>query len=195
MAVKVSLCRGRCKAIERGERRGYRPGMRQIALPPSLILLMLLSGCGAINLPNPFSGGRDDAAEAEAAASEVAPEEEAAPEPIVAIRPSANARTAAQLDTTTEADKAAALAVAPAPALEQSLGQVSVALGNVTEPGFWLRSGLVSERTQGRVVTTLGESLQVDLLPGEGAAQLSLAAFRALNLPLTGLPEVTVFRR
>jgi hypothetical protein len=163
--------------------------MRQIALSSSAILL-LLSGCGAINLPNPFSANRADAPEVAAP-----PEQEVAPGSIVAIRPPANARTAAELDTTSEADKAAARAVTAAPELEQSLGQVSVSLGNATEPGFWLRSGLVSERMQGRVVTSIGESLQVDLLPGQGAAQLSLAAFRALNLPLTGLPEVTVFRR
>ncbi len=40
-----------------------------------------------------------------------------------------------------------------------------------------------------------GTSVQVDLLPGEGGAQLSLAAFRALGLGLTDLPEVTVFTR
>ncbi|MFN3825639.1 MAG: hypothetical protein ACK4RN_16850 [Pseudorhodobacter sp.] len=157
------------------------------------ISLILLTGCAGLGLPNPFSGGSTATPIAESEA--VAAEEVAELQPVVAIRPSASARTAAQLDTTSEADKAAARAVTAAPELERALGRVSVALGNATEPGFWLRSSLVSERAQGRVVTALGESLQVDLLPGEGSAQLSLAAFRALNLPLTGLPEVTVFRR
>lgn len=190
MGLKVSARQGRRKTIERGEGRGYRPGMGHLA-PSSLAFVLLLAGCGAINLPNPFSGGQTEAPETAVAV----PEQDATSDAPLAIRPPANARTAAELDTTTEADKAAALAVTAAPELEQSLGQVYVSLGNVTEPGFWLRSGLVNERAQGRVVTALGESLQVDLLPGEGAAQLSLAAFRALNLPLTGLPEVTVFRR
>jgi len=169
-------------------------GMTRPVFSSSLLVALMVSGCAGINLPNPFSGGREPAADPEPEVVAAA-EAETEVQPVVAIRPSANARTAAQLDTTTAAEKAAARAAAPAPELERSLGQVSVALGNATEPGFWLRSGLVTERAQGRVVTTLGESLQVDLLPGEGAAQLSLAAFRALNLPLTGLPEVTVFRR
>jgi hypothetical protein len=43
------------------------------------------------------------------------------------------------------------------------------------------------------VVTASGQSLAVELRPGSGAALLSLAAFQALGLPLTGLPEVTVY--
>ena len=34
---------------------------------------------------------------------------------------------------------------------------------------------------------------QVDLLPGTGGGLLSLAAFRALGLGLTDLPEVTIY--
>ncbi|WP_127048744.1 hypothetical protein [Pseudorhodobacter sp. E13] len=107
--------------------------------------------------------------------------------------PPAGARTAAALDTTTAEQKAAALAAPAKPAGEQALGKTAVALGNVTEPGFWLRSSLVKTAGPGRVVTAAGGSIAVDLIPGEGAAQLSLAAFRALNLPLTDLPEVTIF--
>ena len=106
--------------------------------------------------------------------------------------PPVGARTAAALDTTTAAQKAAALAP-PKPQRERALGKTAVALGNVTEPGFWLRSSLVKTPGPGRVVTTGGGSIAVDLIPGEGAAQLSLAAFRALKLPLTALPEVTLF--
>ncbi|MDN5787546.1 hypothetical protein [Pseudorhodobacter sp.] len=109
--------------------------------------------------------------------------------------PPAGARTAAALDTTTAAQKAAALAAPPQPAGERELGKTAVALGNVTEPGFWLRSALVKSAGPGRVVTAAGGSIAVDLIPGDGSAQLSLAAFRALNLPLTGLPEVTIFAR
>lgn len=106
--------------------------------------------------------------------------------------PPAGARTAAALDTTTEAQKAAALA-APAPAGAVALGTVAVSLGNVTEPGFWLRSSLVSAPGKGRVEVAGGASVAVDLIPGEGAAQLSLPAYRALGLPLTALPQVTVY--
>jgi hypothetical protein len=46
---------------------------------------------------------------------------------------------------------------------------------------------------QGRVVTASGQSLTLELRPGTGGALLSLAAFQALGLSLTGLPEVSVF--
>ena len=73
------------------------------------------------------------------------------------------------------------------------MGSVSVSLGSPTEQGFWLRSALVSAPVRGRVVTDEGASIAVELLPGNGAAQMSLPAFRALGLPLTGLPQVTVY--
>jgi hypothetical protein len=68
-----------------------------------------------------------------------------------------------------------------------------VALGPPAEQGLWLSSPLVSAVTQGRVVTASGQSLALELRPGTGAALLSLAAFQALKLPLTELPEVTVY--
>jgi hypothetical protein len=125
----------------------------------------------------------------------------AAPEPVLetptalqpAIAPPAGSKTAAALDTTTISQKEAALTVKPDGSGDQKLGTTSVALGNVTEPGFWLRSALVKAPGKGRVETADGGNLQVDLIPGTGAAQLSLAAFRALKLPLTGLPQVTIF--
>jgi hypothetical protein len=110
-----------------------------------------------------------------------------APAPI--LGPGATAQT---LDTTTDAQKAEALAAPPA-AGARDLGQVAVSLGSPAEPGIWLRSALVTEPSKGRVVTADGRSVAVDLLPGQGAAQLSLPAYLALGLPLTDLPQVTVF--
>ena len=101
------------------------------------------------------------------------------------------ARSAAALDSTTDAERSAALAAGPGTGAE--LGRVTVTLGNPTEPGFWLRSALVTAPAKGRVVTDQGASVSVELLPGISGAQLSLAAFRALGLPLTGLPSVAVF--
>ncbi|MFV0491621.1 MAG: D-galactarate dehydratase [Pseudorhodobacter sp.] len=155
-----------------------------------MILALTLSitavaGCSNLSIPNPFAG-------AGKGANANPPGETIS---ATARPPPAGARTAAALDTTTDAEKAAALNTAPQPSIERNLGKVFVSLGNATEAGFWLRSSLVTQPTQGRITTTLGESLQVDLLPGDGAAQLSLAAYRALNLPLTGLPEVTVYAR
>ena len=78
-------------------------------------------------------------------------------------------------------------------AVFSSLGTVVVGLGSPAEQGLWLKSPLVVAKAKGRVVTQSGASVAVDLLPGSGAASLSLAAFRALGLGLTDLPEVTIY--
>ncbi|WP_390625184.1 hypothetical protein [Falsirhodobacter algicola] len=102
------------------------------------------------------------------------------------------ARTAESYDLTSEAERQRAVS-APVDAGAERLGQVIVSLGNAAEPGFWLRSSLVDQAGRGRVETADGQSVAVDLLPGAGSAQLSLAAYRALGLSLTALPQVTVF--
>lgn len=117
--------------------------------------------------------------------------ETAAPlDPMQGLAP-VGAQTAETLDRTTEAEKAAAIAAPVAGARE--LGRTSVALGSPAEQGFWLKSALVSAPGKGKVVTAAGASVAVDLLPGTGGALLSLAAYRALGLALTDLPEVTVY--
>jgi len=104
----------------------------------------------------------------------------------------ARAVRAETLDTTTAAEKATALA-APAASGERNLGRAIVALGPPAEQGLWLKTSLVSQTVQGRIVTAAGKSLAVELRPGTGGALLSLAAFQALGLSLTGLTEVTIF--
>ncbi|WP_128254262.1 hypothetical protein [Falsirhodobacter deserti] len=102
------------------------------------------------------------------------------------------ARSVESYDLTSEAERQRALST-PADAGADQLGQVVVALGNAAEPGFWLRSSLVKQPQKGRVETAGGQSVAVDLLPGAGSAQLSLAAYRALGLGLTDLPQITVY--
>ncbi len=116
-----------------------------------------------------------------------------APSPggVPGVAPLPGAQTAAALDGTTAAEKAEALAAPVAGARE--LGRTSVALGSPAEQGFWLKSSLVSAPGKGKVMTASGASIAVDLQPGTGGALLSLAAYRALGLNLTDLPEVTVF--
>ncbi len=124
----------------------------------------------------------------------------AAPEELAAVvrapPPRSGANTVDSLDTTTEAQRAAATA---APAREgERLGEETVSLGDPTDPGLWIRTPLVSSRQAGRVaVAGTGRSATLELIPleGEGGAQLSLAAFRLLEVPLTELPTVTVFRQ
>ena len=115
-------------------------------------------------------------------------------DPTPAPPPPVAARTVEQFDTTSAADRAAAVA---APVGEQNLGSTIASLGSPTEPGIWLRTGLVSELVQGRVVYQ-GKSVNVELRPSGGPAtagsQISLAAMRLLGAPLTGLPQLTVYR-
>src|SRR6056297_4223706 len=70
-------------------------------------------------------------------------------------------------------------------------------LGDVARPGLWMRTPLVTEPMPGRVSDpATGAVAVVELLPLEAApgagSRLSLAAYRALNLPLTSLPELRV---
>lgn len=153
--------------------------MRHIFLASALVL----SGC---NTPGLF--GMPDVVPA-AMPAPVATLDPTPPPP-----PPAGARTAAQFDTTSAADRAAAVAT---PVGAQKLGTTIASLGSPTEPGIWLRTGLVTELVQGRV-TYQGTSVNVELRPSGGPAtagsQISLAAMRLLGAPLTGLPELTVFR-
>jgi len=140
-----------------------------------LLILGLVAGLAGCDLPD---GTRPAAPEAATPLPEVAPL-------VVA------GQTAAALDSTTAAEQAAALAK-PAAASESDLGLMVVALGSPAEQGFWLSANAVKAPGKGRVVTASG-SVAVDLRPGTGGALLSLAAFRALGLGLTDLPEVRVF--
>lgn len=101
------------------------------------------------------------------------------------------ARSAESFDLTSEAERQRALATPASPDAKE-LGEAVVTLGNAAEPGFWLRSSLVKQPQKGRVSVPGGQSVAVDLLPGAGSAQLSLAGYRALGLSLTALPQVTV---
>lgn len=168
---------------------GGRAALRRAAMLAALALA--LGGCaGVTDRVTHLWPWKKDAAEPMQAA---APAAAAVPGTAMAPVAPAGARTAAALDTTTAEQKAAA--TAPVAAVSASLGRVVVSLGDVTAPGFWLRSALVSEPAPGVVKTAGGQTVQVDLLPGSGAAQLSLAAFRALGLGLTDLPQVEVSRR
>lgn len=158
--------------------------MKALVLVPALALT--LSGCallqkpGAESRPGPVTGP-----------SEVQPATEFAPA-VGTTALGARAVSAAALDKTTAEEKAAAL-TAPAAGGERQLGKVVVALGPPAEQGIWLSTTLVGAVTQGRITTAEGRSLAVELRPGTGAALLSLAAYQALGLPLTSLPEITVF--
>jgi len=166
--------------MRQAEKRRLRGGGRQTKVSGMkhlriLGLLVGVTGCGLVDR----LGAPDPVPVAAAPNAEVAPL-------VVA------GQTAAALDSTTAAEKAAAVAQ-PAAASEADLGLMVVALGSPAEQGFWLKSDKIAAPGKGRVVTAGGGSVAVDLQPGSGAALLSLAAFRALGLGLTDLPQVRVF--
>ena len=164
----------------------YRDRMKRIPFSPAPVLILclgVLTGCGVVDRMM----GRSPDAGAAAGVAEPVPEG-----PLSATAPLGGAQSAAALDQTSDAEKAAAVAKRVSGG-EANLGSVVVALGSPTEQGFWLRSSLVTNAGKGRVVTADGITVNVDLQPGTGAALLSLAAYRALGLGLTDLPEVTVY--
>jgi hypothetical protein len=112
--------------------------------------------------------------------------------------PPAAARTVEEFDTTSAEDRAAAVAVEPV--REQSLGITNISLGPPAKPGIWLETGLVSELALGRVENPAsGKSVNVELRPSGGLAtagsQMSLAAIRLLDVPLTALIDVEVYKK
>lgn len=81
-----------------------------------------------------------------------------------------------------------------------SLGTTVASLGDPSEAGFWLKTPLVQAASPGRVeYAGTGQAVEVELRPSGteagGGSQISLAAMRALGAPLTGLPELRVYRR
>ncbi|WP_037294484.1 hypothetical protein [Roseobacter sp. CCS2] len=109
--------------------------------------------------------------------------------------PPANAVTVDQFDTTSAEERAAAV-VSEQPSAAAPLGTTIAALGPPAEPGIWLKTPLVTELTLGRV-SYQGKTINIELRPSGGAAgsgsQISLAAMRLIEAPLTSLPELTVF--
>ncbi|MCC5957021.1 MAG: D-galactarate dehydratase [Natronohydrobacter sp.] len=100
------------------------------------------------------------------------------------------------LDQTSAEERAAALA--PPAARTQLLGETLASLGSPAEPGLWLRTGLVTRVTQGRIEPADGSgSLRVELRPSGAVAgsgsQLSLSGFTTLGLPLTQLVSLRVY--
>ena len=108
------------------------------------------------------------------------------------------ARTVEEFDTTTAEDRAAAVA-APVEAGETLLGTTIASLGSPTVPGIWIETPLVTALTMGRVEDAAsGASVALELRPSGGeegsGSQISLAALRLLEVPLTALPELRVYQ-
>ncbi|MEM6587953.1 MAG: hypothetical protein AAF641_05860 [Pseudomonadota bacterium] len=145
-----------------------------------------LAGCGV--MPAGIFGNRD------APPPQNAPVEEADPSAIPE-----DARTVEEFDTTSAGDRAAALDGASAAGGEANLGVTIASLGDVAQTGIWLKTPLVSKESKGRVeVVQSGRAVAVDLIPLDGepgaGSRISLAAMRLLEVDLTALTEMRVYR-
>lgn len=170
--------------------------MRKLATLGAVALM--LQGCAQVSgLAERMGLQRDGAQSAQAPADPFVSDapEAALPPETTAPPPPPAARTAEALDTTTPEQRAAATAAPEAPVSE--LGTTVVSLGSPTEPGLWLKTPLVKTEAKGRVTNPAnGQSSLVTLIPLDGPAtagsQMSLAAMRLIELPLTDLTEVRV---
>ncbi|MHA6325580.1 hypothetical protein [Roseivivax sp. CAU 1753] len=154
---------------------------------------LALGGCAQMS--GFFAGQPDTGADTQMATptAEAAPVESA---PVAAPKPPPSAVTAEDFDTTTAAEREAA-AAPPSAAGDTLLGTVVVSLGSPADPGFWLETPLVDAVTPGRVeIAGGGASAKVELRPAASGtgSRLSLAAMRLLEVPVTDLPEVDVYR-
>lgn len=145
-------------------------------MKPSFIALVAVSGLAACGFPLPFARPAPPAA------------------PVVAVTESPGAGVL----------RPHARGTAPAAPTEPAradgfLGRTLAGLGAPGEAGLWLRTGLVAAPRPGRIVAENGQSLEVELRPsgtepGAGS-QISLAALRALGLPISGLATLRVYSR
>ncbi len=155
----------------------------------ALLTVGLLAGCAG-----EFSTDLKPGSTAPADKAKPAPRPESVNKDVAP--PPRNARTAAQFDTTTKAQKAQAVAAPKEGA--RRLGKTIGSLGDPAEPGFWLKTPLVSAPARGRVeYPASGKSVTVDLIPIDGpktaGSRVSLAALRLSEATLTGLPELVVY--
>ncbi|MCG6901967.1 MAG: hypothetical protein LJE68_04725 [Rhodobacter sp.] len=167
-----------------------------------ICVVLALAGCAG-QMPGFLKGPRGlrgPAPSQPAAVAPVpAPESDVLPLDGPVLTPPDDARTAEEFDTTSAADRAAAVTAPPDASEGGRLGTTIASLGDPAEAGFWIKTPLVSQPAQGRIVyVTSGRSVQVQLIPSGGApgsgSQVSLAAMRLLDAPLTELPELVVYK-
>jgi hypothetical protein len=165
-------------------------------VPAALLAAVSLAGCAELAAELGLSQEPAAPAGLEEGA---APDEAVIQTSVTAPPPRPTARTVEEFDTTSAEDRAAAVASAGSAASEQRLGTTIASLGSPTDPGIWMSTPHVSEVTMGRVeYPVTGKSVTLELRPSGGVpgsgSQISLAAMRLLDAPLTALPELVVYR-
>lgn len=144
-----------------------------------LFAVAFLSACGGLQngLQNPL-GQAEPVPAAPSDATVTAPEE--------ASEPREESTILQRQDDTPNATPASGL-----------LGETVAALGDPIEPGFWLKTPLVTAEQPGILERAGGATVQVTLLPlggpATGGSQISLSAMRALDIGLTELITLKVY--
>ena len=157
-----------------------------------LAALLAMAACGGDSALLPSRPADAQAGQAAvAAATSVAPT-------LTAPVPRPTARTADELNTTSPQQRAEA-AAAPA-GRQERLGTTVASLGDPTQPGFWIKTPLVSAAGKGRIVNPAnGKSANVEMLPlpgpASGGSQVSLPALQLIGVSLTDLPRIEVYRQ
>ncbi|MDF3607347.1 hypothetical protein PE067_15125 [Paracoccus sp. DMF-8] len=111
--------------------------------------------------------------------------------------PRPTARTAEEFNTTTPEQRSEA--AKPTATGERKLGNTIASLGDPTQPGFWIKTPLVTDPGKGRIRNPAnGRSARVELVPlagpASGGSQVSLPALQLIGVSLTDLPSIEVFQ-
>ncbi|WP_224815725.1 hypothetical protein [Hasllibacter sp. MH4015] len=162
--------------------------MKRVVMGAAILALAGCSGgLGGLFESGPGSSGpfaRDAASDTAPASGEVITD---------AVVGEAAAEDIAPADSST---RAAAVAAGDQAAGDSVRGFTVASLGDATQPGLWIETPLVDRERVATVVAPNGTTVEVTARPSGGergsGSRLSLAAFQALGLDLTGLPTVTV---
>lgn len=166
--------------------------MRPIALGVAVLALAGCSG-GLGGLGGMFEGGSAGSspfARGDGGGGGAALEADVITEPVV------GEAEAADIAPTDNAVRAEAVAEGDTADGDAVRGFTVASLGDAGQPGLWIETPLVDRERVATVVAPDGTTVEVTARPSGGAvgsgSRLSLAAFQALGLDLTGLPTVTV---
>jgi hypothetical protein len=107
--------------------------------------------------------------------------------------------TVAEAAKVTDAELEKAV-VKPVAGTGRILGTTIASLGLLDKTGFWLKTPLVENEVEGRVVYLKdGTSINLRLIPNGGdkgsGSQVSVAAMQALGIPIVELVKLQVFTR
>ncbi|MEJ6394137.1 hypothetical protein V8J82_12765 [Gymnodinialimonas sp. 2305UL16-5] len=156
-----------------------------------VVMVCVLAGCGGGAGNGLFNGGGAGSASSGPFARDRGPE----PVPVIedAVIGEADASDIAPDDPSA---RAAAVAEGNTGDGDAVRGFTVASLGDATVSGLWIETPLVERERQATVVAPNGTTVEVTARPSGGergsGSRLSLAAFQALGLDLTGLPTVTV---